>query len=350
MGRPTRLTLAGPSREYPTGSSLHYGCRRAGADRAVEAIADKLSSRRTIAHAPGTTCRILAYRMSPCRAAGGPRCDLVDGLPHARRRGRRCGYLVPDGVVQYINKYGLYRSQPAEKRELFPTLRNWRAWRARPRGNPVTSKFRLMLFRGCLRRRRTVRCAPLPRTSWIASGRAPAPSSHIEGARTWVPSTTSDLHRARSLRGGRVLRLSLWAIARLYRPMSIGSTRPAPLPPSVQPRTAGERAVSSRIVPLRHGQTDLHVARRFQARSAPERGRRSQAQAPPVLVSRLCGERRGWYGCRRRWAQTGRCIVGAAPGRAVDVPRRIIARALTSPDTPQGPELDERVTERFYGS
>ena len=100
---------------------------------------------------------------------------------------------------------------------------------------------------------------------------------------------------------------------------------------------------ASRIVLLRHGQTDFNLARRFQGRidqPLNEAGRSQAAGAAGVLVSRLCepSAEVGMIAAEdgRSYDDGGVRIVSSPLGRAVDT-ARIIA-------------LDERLTERFYGS
>ena len=114
---------------------------------------------------------------------------------------------------------------------------------------------------------------------------------------------------------------------------------------------------ASRIVLLRHGQTDFNLARRFQGRidKPLNKVERTQAQAAAaVLLSRLCEpsievgmitaeSARSSYGGGVR-------IVASPLGRAVDT-ARIVARMCDVAGYPcEGPELDERLTERFYGT
>ena len=113
---------------------------------------------------------------------------------------------------------------------------------------------------------------------------------------------------------------------------------------------------ASRIVLLRHGQTDFNLARRFQGRidqPLNEAGRSQAAGAAGVLVSRLCepSAEVGMFAAEdgRSYDDGGVRIVSSPLGRAVDT-ARIIARVFDIAGYPcEGPELDERLTERFYG-
>ena len=114
---------------------------------------------------------------------------------------------------------------------------------------------------------------------------------------------------------------------------------------------------ASRIVLLRHGQTDFNLARRFQGRidqPLNEAGRSQAAGAAGVLVSRLCepSAEVGMIAAEdgRSYDDGGVRIVSSPLGRAVDT-ARIIARVFDIAGYPcEGPALDERLTERFYGS
>ena len=114
---------------------------------------------------------------------------------------------------------------------------------------------------------------------------------------------------------------------------------------------------ASRIVLLRHGQTDFNLARRFQGRidqPLNEAGRSQAAGAAGVLVSRLCepSAEVGMIAAEdgRSYDDGGVRIVSSPLGRAVDT-ARIIARVFDIAGYPcEGPEFDERLTERFYGS
>lgn len=114
---------------------------------------------------------------------------------------------------------------------------------------------------------------------------------------------------------------------------------------------------ASRIVLLRHGQTDFNLARRFQGRidkPLNEAGRSQAAGAAGVLVSRLCepSAEVGMFAAEdgRSYDDGGVRIVSSPLGRAVDT-ARIVARVFDIAGYPcEGPELDERLTERSYGS
>lgn len=114
---------------------------------------------------------------------------------------------------------------------------------------------------------------------------------------------------------------------------------------------------ASRIVLLRHGQTDFNLARRFQGRidkPLNEAGRSQAAGAVSVLVSRLCepSAEVGMFAAEdgRRYDDGGVRIVSSPLGRAVDT-ARIVARVFDIAGYPcEGPELDDRLTERSYGS
>ena len=62
----------------------------------------------------------------PGLAAGGAGDgDLVDRLPRPGRAGEPVWYLVPDGVVQYIGKHGLYRGDGSGRAHRHPGVRGW---------------------------------------------------------------------------------------------------------------------------------------------------------------------------------------------------------------------------------
>ena len=114
---------------------------------------------------------------------------------------------------------------------------------------------------------------------------------------------------------------------------------------------------ASRIVLMRHGQTDFNLARRFQGRidkPLNEAGRSQAAGAAGVLVSRLCepSAEVGMIAAEdgRSYDDGGVRIVSSPLGRAVDT-ATIVARVFDIAGYPcEGPELDERLTERYYGS
>ena len=114
---------------------------------------------------------------------------------------------------------------------------------------------------------------------------------------------------------------------------------------------------ASRIVLLRHGQTDFNIARRFQGRidqPLNEAGRSQAAGAAGVLVSRLCepSAEVGMIAAEdgRSYDDGGVRIVSSPLGRAVDT-ARIVARVFDIAGYPcEGPQLDDRLTERYYGT
>ena len=108
---------------------------------------------------------------------------------------------------------------------------------------------------------------------------------------------------------------------------------------------------ASRIVLLRHGQTDFNLARRFQGRidkPLNEAGRSQAAGAAGVLVSRLCepSAEVGMIAAEdgRSYDDGGVRIVSSPLGRAVDT-ARIIARVFDIADLAQV-ERSEVVGER----
>ena len=114
---------------------------------------------------------------------------------------------------------------------------------------------------------------------------------------------------------------------------------------------------ASRIVLLRHGQTDFNLARRFQGRidkPLNDAGRSQAAGAAGVLVSRLC-EPSAEVGMiaaetHRSYDDGGVRIVCSPLGRARET-ARILARVFDIAGYPcEGPMPDERLTERFYGT
>ena len=113
---------------------------------------------------------------------------------------------------------------------------------------------------------------------------------------------------------------------------------------------------ASRIVLLRHGQTDFNLQRRFQGRidmPLNEAGRGQAAGAAGVLVSRLCepSAEVGMFASapRRSYDDGGVRLVSSPLGRALDT-ARIVARVFEIAGYPcDGPHIDERLTERFYG-
>ena len=114
---------------------------------------------------------------------------------------------------------------------------------------------------------------------------------------------------------------------------------------------------ASRIVLLRHGQTDFNMQRRFQGRidkPLNDAGRSQAAGAAGVLVSRLC-EPSAEVGMiaaetHRSYDDGGVRIVCSPLGRARET-ARILARVFDIAGYPcEGPMPDERLTERFYGT
>ena len=114
---------------------------------------------------------------------------------------------------------------------------------------------------------------------------------------------------------------------------------------------------ASRIVLLRHGQTDFNVQRRFQGRidePLNEVARSQAAGAAAVLASRL-GEPSAEVGMVAALGDgvasgNGVRIVTSPLGRAVDT-ARIISRVFgVAGYSLEEPFLDERLTERFYGA
>ena len=114
---------------------------------------------------------------------------------------------------------------------------------------------------------------------------------------------------------------------------------------------------ASRIVLLRHGQTDFNLQRRFQGhidKPLNEAGRSQAAGAAGVLVSRLC-EPSAEVGMitaenTRSYDDGGVRIVSSPLGRALET-ARIVARVFDIADYPcEGPSSDERLTERYYGT
>lgn len=114
---------------------------------------------------------------------------------------------------------------------------------------------------------------------------------------------------------------------------------------------------ASRIVLLRHGQTDFNLQRRFQGhidKPLNEVGRSQAAGAAGVLVSRLC-EPSAEVGIVT--AETmpvddngGVRIICSPLGRACET-ARILLRVFDIAGYPaEGPFADERLTERFYGT
>ena len=114
---------------------------------------------------------------------------------------------------------------------------------------------------------------------------------------------------------------------------------------------------ASRIVLLRHGQTDFNLARRFQGRidePLNDSGRSQAAGAAGVLVSRLCepSAEVGMVAAEtsRSYDDGGVRIVCSPLVRALDT-ARILARVFDIAGYPcEGPVSDERLTERFYGT
>ena len=114
---------------------------------------------------------------------------------------------------------------------------------------------------------------------------------------------------------------------------------------------------ASRIVLLRHGQTDFNLQRRFQGRidkPLNEAGRSQAAGAAGVLVSRLCepSAEVGMIAAEntRSYDDGGVRIVSSPLGRALET-ARIVARVFDIADYPcEGPSSDERLTERYYGT
>lgn len=114
---------------------------------------------------------------------------------------------------------------------------------------------------------------------------------------------------------------------------------------------------ASRIVLLRHGQTDFNLERRFQGRidmPLNDVGRSQAAGAAGVLVTRLC-EPSAEVGMVAAEAagfdlSGGVRIVSSPLGRALDT-ARILSRVFDIAGYPcKGLSTDERLTERFYGS
>jgi len=112
-----------------------------------------------------------------------------------------------------------------------------------------------------------------------------------------------------------------------------------------------------RIVLLRHGQTDFNRQRRFQGRidmPLNDTGRSQAAGAADVLVSRLCepSAEVGMFASPPDGAYNdgGVRIVSSPLGRALDT-AHIVARVFdVAGYSCDGPIIDERLTERFYGS
>ena len=114
---------------------------------------------------------------------------------------------------------------------------------------------------------------------------------------------------------------------------------------------------ASRIVLLRHGQTDFNMQRRFQGRidkPLNDAGSSQAAGAAGGLVSRLC-EHSAEVGMiaaetHRSYDDGGVRIVCSPLGRARET-ARILARVFDIAGYPcEGPMPDERLTERFYGT
>ena len=105
---------------------------------------------------------------------------------------------------------------------------------------------------------------------------------------------------------------------------------------------------ASRIVLMRHGQTDFNLARRFQGRidkPLNEAGRSQAAGAAGVLVSRLCepSAEVGMIAAEdgRSYDDGGVRIVSSPLGRAVDT-ATIVARVFDIAGTPARPPRQHR--------
>ncbi len=105
-GRPINDRCWYLSREYPTRTLLHY--KSTLAQIAQRKDADKLFRAGAIYHVtrPGTTCRILVCRMSPCRCWRSPLCDLSS---------TDCRTRVEEG-----KPVGTWRSRSSNTRQQWP--------------------------------------------------------------------------------------------------------------------------------------------------------------------------------------------------------------------------------------
>ncbi|GMA85699.1 putative nicotinate-nucleotide adenylyltransferase [Angustibacter aerolatus] len=106
--------------EHPdTEPALHHRCRRDGPDPVVEGRRRACSTSRASWGSPGPATSLSLQGLPPERVSLLEIPALSISSTDCRERvraGQPVWYLVPDGVVQYIAKYGLYRTgEPADR-------------------------------------------------------------------------------------------------------------------------------------------------------------------------------------------------------------------------------------------